>query len=324
MNQDRDGVSRKPQSSSSSNTAGTHALRITIDPEPAAAPAGDEQAAPLPGDAAGISDAPEADHLAPAVSDESAALAVAAELGEPVTDSAPMAVIDEPVAAPADEVEPAAPSEPDAAMAAPVEFTAPANEPVDAPSMDEQPASAIADEPMPAPAAEALADELAAEPAGSDSPVTDTAPALVTNEPAAVTVEEPDPVPVAEPSASTAEPVVEAGRETLADPAATPERIVASVDEMSHVLSAMMDDARHDAALIGRKLMEFVQANFENNIEMARNYAGARSMPEIVNVHTAYVRRQIDLLSRQAEEFRALTSDMAAKRVNRMQSRSKA
>lgn len=300
MNQDRDGASRTPKSSSSSNPSGTHALRITIEPEQLADPS-----AAAPADAASTPDAPEADHAAPPVSDEQAAIAVAAELGEPVTDAVPVAVTDEPDAAPADEVAAAAPVEPDLAdvTAAPAEVAALPSEAVDAPGMDEQqPASAVADARMRA------------------------------QEPQFVMAEPSNPAPVAE--AAAAEPVVEAvasagdlpeaARETLADTVAKSERTVVAAAEMPHALSMMMDDARHDAALIGRKLMEFVQANFENNIEMARDYAGARSVPEIVNVHTAYVRRQIDLLSRQAEEFRALTSDLTAKRVSKIQSRLKA
>jgi hypothetical protein len=116
----------------------------------------------------------------------------------------------------------------------------------------------------------------------------------------------------------------QAVRESLADNAGKRERALVLIEEMSHTVGALMDEARHDAALIGRKLMEFVQANFENNFELARDYAGARSVPEIVNVHTAYVTRQMELLGRQAEEFRTLTSDIAAKKADKFQARVKA
>lgn len=353
MQQDQDGLSRTPKSSSSSNPSGTQALRITIEPERVEPAATDEQASTAPADAGSAAEV----DLAPLAIDEHALVAVAAELGEPVVDVAPMGAVDEPVA----EVVFAAPSvepEMDAAAAAPVTAFVPA------PSVDdEQPAAVIADEQSAAPAAQMDADSATAdmsEPAAlepvvattSDEPFpADAAPKPIVDAPAPA-LDEPGAAPaveaVAEISAAPhAEALVEAAppeasadavaayqlktdelrqavRETLADTAAQRERTEAAVEDMSHALSTMMDDARHDAALIGRKLMEFVQANFENNIEMARNYAGARSMPEIVNVHTAYVRRQIDLLSRQAEEFRALTSDIAAKRVGKIQSRIKA
>jgi hypothetical protein len=113
-------------------------------------------------------------------------------------------------------------------------------------------------------------------------------------------------------------------RERLADNAGKRERALVLIEEMSQTVGAMMDEARHDAALIGQKLMEFVQANFETNFKLAKDYAGARSVPEIVNVHTTYVQRQIELLGRQAEEFRTLTSDIAAKKADKFQARAKA
>lgn len=140
---------------------------------------------------------------------------------------------------------------------------------------------------------------------------------------------EPEPAVEAAPEAPpphglTIEELREAVRESVADNTARREQAAELIEEMSHTFGTMMDEARHDAALIGRKLMEFVRASFQNNVDLARDYAGARSVPEIVNVHTAYVRRQIELLSRQAEEFRALTSDIAAKKADKLQGRLKA
>ncbi len=80
-----------------------------------------------------------------------------------------------------------------------------------------------------------------------------------------------------------------------------------------------LDDARSDAARITFKLMEFAQANIRSNFELARDYAGARSIPEIVGVQSAYFKRQMELMNRQADELRKLTAEIATKRAAQFQ-----
>ena len=90
-------------------------------------------------------------------------------------------------------------------------------------------------------------------------------------------------------------------------------------ESVSIDFSGVMDDARNDAARITFKLMEFAQANFRSNVELARDYASARSIPDIVGVQTAYFKRQMELMNRQADELRKLTGEIASKKAAQFQ-----
>lgn len=104
-------------------------------------------------------------------------------------------------------------------------------------------------------------------------------------------------------------------RATLVQNQARQEQVLAMFDQVSVDFKSALEDARNDAARITFKLMEFAQANFRNNVELARDYASARSVPEIFNVQTAYFKRQMELVNRQADELRKLTAEIASKKA---------
>jgi hypothetical protein len=114
-------------------------------------------------------------------------------------------------------------------------------------------------------------------------------------------------------------------------PSETPETTVgeeaasaAILDQMSHNFKAAMNNASNDAARISLKLMEFAQANLQNNVKLAQDYASVRTVPEIFNVHARYFQNQMELLNRQADELRLLTTDIASKKAAQIQNRFKA
>jgi hypothetical protein len=112
--------------------------------------------------------------------------------------------------------------------------------------------------------------------------------------------------------------------ETMSGTDATHERSAALYGQVSQNLGVLMDDARQDAARFGHKLMEFVQANVDSGMVLAKDYADARSVPDLFSVHAAYFKRQLDLISRQSEELRALTRELASKNAERLQLRLRA
>ncbi len=99
------------------------------------------------------------------------------------------------------------------------------------------------------------------------------------------------------------------------------EKTLATFDQLSQHVRIAIEDAKHDAARIGFKMMEFAQASVQNHMELARDYAAVRSVPEIFNAQAAYFQRHVDLLNRQTEELRNLTAEIASKKAGQLQSR---
>lgn len=121
----------------------------------------------------------------------------------------------------------------------------------------------------------------------------------------------------------TTEELREALRNTLAERNAEHEKAFALFNQMSHDLRAAMEDARDDAARVSFKLMEFAQASFHNNVELARDYATAKSVPDLFNVQSSYIQRQLELLNSKTQELHALTNEIASKKAEKLQNRLK-
>jgi len=99
--------------------------------------------------------------------------------------------------------------------------------------------------------------------------------------------------------------------ETIAENEARQEKTLALFDQVSRRFTALLEEAGVDAARVTFKVMEFAQANLKNNLELAKSYAGARSVPDIFGLHADYMARQFQLLNAQAEELREMTSKFA-------------
>lgn len=119
----------------------------------------------------------------------------------------------------------------------------------------------------------------------------------------------------------TTEQLRQAVLETMAGQEGKQEEAFALFERISEDFSVMLASARNDAAVFSFKLMEFAQANAQNNFELARGYSHARTLPEIFNVQADYVKRQLELLNAQARELQALTSEITAKNAMDLQSK---
>jgi hypothetical protein len=80
----------------------------------------------------------------------------------------------------------------------------------------------------------------------------------------------------------------------------------------SQALTTTLGGAGVSAAKFALKMVEFAQANAQSNFEFACECAFARSLPDVLNVQTAYAQRQFQLLTAQIEDLRAITADIAA------------
>lgn len=61
------------------------------------------------------------------------------------------------------------------------------------------------------------------------------------------------------------------------------------------------------------KLFEFGRVNAQNNMNFVREVAGVRSMRDLVDVQTAYMRGQYEALTTQLRELQTLTTELAGK-----------
>jgi hypothetical protein len=100
-------------------------------------------------------------------------------------------------------------------------------------------------------------------------------------------------------------------RQTIAENQARQEKAMALFDQVSRRFTMALEEAGVDAARVTFKVMEFAQASLKNNLELAKSYTAARSVPDIFGLHAAYLTRQFELLNAQAEELRELTAKFA-------------
>lgn len=113
------------------------------------------------------------------------------------------------------------------------------------------------------------------------------------------------------------EPMNEFGMNTIRESAAQSEAAYENafrmMEQASQSFRTIFDEAGHSAAKLTFKFFEFAQANAESNMELAREYATVRSLPEVLDIQAAYMKRQIELLTTQVGELRDITTEIATK-----------
>ncbi len=119
-----------------------------------------------------------------------------------------------------------------------------------------------------------------------------------------------DPLP-SEPISAAASDLAAVARQTIAENQARQEKAMALFEQVSRRFTTALEEAGVDAARVTFKVMEFAQASLKNNLELAKSYTAARSVPDIFGLHAAYLTRQFELLNAQAEELRELTAKFA-------------
>jgi hypothetical protein len=311
MSDPTDTGQRNPLSSSSSHASGTSARRVSIQADQApgvtSMEAQDDVAAPAPlagGEADLLAD-PEY-HAAPKLEAEAGPV-LEAEISQPETTG----WSDEPTAQATEQQELA--DEPETAEFEP--SPEPAPEPVAEPHVEDQPLIAAE--------ASAVNDELVAtaekdEPADTRDEGADldaAAPDTPSSEYAAAD----SPLPNS-PSPDAVAELRAAARQKLAENEARQAQAMALFDQVSRRFTAALEEAGVDAARVTFKVMEFAQASLKNNLELAKSYTAARSVPDIFGLHAAYLTRQFELLNAQAEELRELTAKFAQRNTAALKS----
>lgn len=85
-----------------------------------------------------------------------------------------------------------------------------------------------------------------------------------------------------------------------------------ALEESIDALERSFDAAGQGATAFNRKLIDLGQRNLNSIFDLAKSLAGAKNLAEIVELQSAFIRRQFDVFASQASEIRALTSKIAA------------
>ena len=70
--------------------------------------------------------------------------------------------------------------------------------------------------------------------------------------------------------------------------------------------------AGESATAFNRKIAEIARRNVNSTFDLATSLAGAKDLTDIVKLQAAYWRKQVDALTAQAEEVRALSTKLSA------------
>ena len=66
------------------------------------------------------------------------------------------------------------------------------------------------------------------------------------------------------------------------------------------------------AAAFNRKIIDIAQRNLSSGFDLAKSLAGAKSLTDMVEVQTAFWRKQFGTMTAQAEEVRELSTKVTA------------
>ena len=85
-----------------------------------------------------------------------------------------------------------------------------------------------------------------------------------------------------------------------------------ALDEAVDALERSFDAAGQGATAFNRKLIDLAQRNLNSAFDLAKSLAGAKNLAEIVELQSAFIRKQFDVFASQANEIRALSTKIAA------------
>ncbi len=84
------------------------------------------------------------------------------------------------------------------------------------------------------------------------------------------------------------------------------------LEEAIDALERSFDAAGQGATAFNRKLIDLGQRNLNSAFDLAKKLAGAKTLGEILELQSAFIRSQFDVFANQAGEIRALTTKIAA------------
>ena len=85
-----------------------------------------------------------------------------------------------------------------------------------------------------------------------------------------------------------------------------------ALDASVATLERTLDAAGQGAVAFNRKIIDIAQRNVNSGFDLAKSLAGAKNLADFVELQTAYWQKQLDALTAQAEEVRALSTKVTA------------
>ena len=82
---------------------------------------------------------------------------------------------------------------------------------------------------------------------------------------------------------------------------------------VTHAMRASAEEWVAGFTRINTKLFEFGRMNAQNNMDFMRAVSGVRTVRDAVDVQTAYLRGQYDVMSTQLRELQTMTTEVAGK-----------
>jgi phasin len=86
------------------------------------------------------------------------------------------------------------------------------------------------------------------------------------------------------------------------------ERSKDAFDKILESWEKTFDAAGQGAVAINRKMIDITQRNIHSSFEFAKNLIGAKTMAEMMALHSSYWQRQLGTLRAQADEMRELST----------------
>ena len=90
------------------------------------------------------------------------------------------------------------------------------------------------------------------------------------------------------------------------------ERGKEQLEEAIDALERSFDAAGQGATAFNRKLIDLAQRNLNSAFDLAKKLAGDKTLGEILELQSTFIRSQFDVFANQAGEIRALTTKIAA------------
>jgi phasin len=90
------------------------------------------------------------------------------------------------------------------------------------------------------------------------------------------------------------------------------DRFTGAFEVAVDTMQKSFDAAGLGAVALNRKILDIAQRNVSSGFDLAKSLAGTKTLADFVELQTAYWQKQLDALTAQAEEVRALSTKVTA------------
>lgn len=88
-------------------------------------------------------------------------------------------------------------------------------------------------------------------------------------------------------------------------------RMKSAADEATKALESTMENAHQGSLQLSKKAIDAMRSNAETGFQHLDKMMSAKSFAEVIEMQTAYVRKQIELATDQSKDMQALTQSVA-------------